>query len=165
MDIDVIYIKSYKNERFIADLPWMIALKRRKAGIPSSIDAVVDSTCDNRSSFKLLSIDPNGRSTTEAEAWSKVLEHAETQARVRAVQMHLACISTLSALPYSLRCCERRPLPALAASWQGLHTDELEREWIYDTGAAMCFIGWEHLTEDEKSRTFQIAPQYFTTAG
>ena len=101
MDIDAIYIKSYKNERFIADLSWMIALKRRKAGIPSSIDAVVDSTCDNRSSFKLLSIDPHGRSTTEAEAWSKVLEHAETQARVRAVQMHLACISTLSALPYS----------------------------------------------------------------
>ena len=72
MGPDIIHIIRYKNERNIADLPWMIALKRRKAGVPSSIDAVVDPMCDNRSSFKLLSIDPNGRSITEAEAWSKV---------------------------------------------------------------------------------------------
>ena len=103
MDPDVIYIKSYHNERFIADQPWMIALKRRKAGLPSSTDAVADTICDNRSSYKLLCIDPSGRSPTENEAWNKVIDHAETQARVWAVQMHLACISTLSALPYSLR--------------------------------------------------------------
>ena len=65
MGPDVIYITSYHNERYIADQPWMIVLKRRKAGIPSSIDAVVDTTCDNRSSYKLLSIDPFGRSCTE----------------------------------------------------------------------------------------------------
>ena len=166
MDPDVIYIKSYHNERFIADQPWMIALKRRKAGLPSSIDAVADTICRNRTSYKLKSIDPSGRSSTETETWNKVLDHAETQARVRAVQMHLTCISTLDkALPYSLSCCERHPLPALSALWQGLHTDELEREWIYDTGASMCFIGWDHLTDDEKSRTYQVASQNFATAG
>ena len=124
----------------------MSALKRRKASIPSSIDAVVDSTCENRTSYKLKIIDPLGRSPPEVEAWSKAFAHTGTQARVRAVQMHLNCISTFSALPFSLRCRERRPMLALSAAWQGLPTDELEREWIYDTGAAKCMIGWDFLT-------------------
>ena len=85
MGIDIIHIKSYGKERVIDNLPWVIALKRRKAGLLSSIDAVVDSTCDSRSSYKLKSIDPSGRSAIETEAWNKVLEHADTQARVRAV--------------------------------------------------------------------------------
>ena len=79
--------------------------------------------------------------------------------------MHLNCVSTLTALPFSPRRCERPPMPASSAAWQGLHTDELERDWIYDTGAAMCFIGWDHLTENEKSRTFQVALLNLTAAG
>jgi len=164
MDIDMIYIKSYNQERYIANLPWAIALKKRKSGLPSSIETATESVCNNRSSYQLTSIDPVGRSPTEVEAWNKVLVHSEEQARIRAALMHLALVSALAALPAPLRCCERYPLPALSTALRGLHTDEIEREWIYDTGAARCFIGWEHLTSDEKSRTFQVTPQIFITA-
>ena len=164
MDPDIIYIKSYKEERYIANLPCVIALKRRNAGLKSSIDSVEITFCNNRSSYKLKSIGADGRSSIETEAWSKVLAHSETQARVRAVQMHMNCITTLTALPVSLRCCERRPMPALSAAFKGLHTDEIEREWIYDTGAGMCFIGWDYMTDDEKSRTFEVASQNIMTA-
>ena len=82
MDIDMIYIKSYNQERYIANLPWVIALKRRKSGLPSSIDTVTESVCNNRSNYKITSIDPVGRSPTEVEAWNKVLVHSEEQARI-----------------------------------------------------------------------------------
>ena len=104
--------------------------------------AVVNTTCDNRPSYKLKSIVRNGRSAIEIDAWDKVLQHAETQARVRAVQMHLNCIITIAALPVSLSCCERRPVLTMSVAMHGLHTDEIEREWIYDTCAAVCLIGW-----------------------
>ena len=55
-------------------------------------------------------------------------------------------------------------MPVLSAAFQGLHTDEIEREWIYDTGAAMCFIGWGHTTDNEKSRAFKVVPQSIITA-
>ena len=92
MDIDIVYIKPYPQERNIANSPLVIAHKRRKAGPLPSIDAVANTTCDNRPSYKLKSIARNGRSAIETDAWDKVLQHAETQARVRAVQMHLNCI-------------------------------------------------------------------------
>ena len=145
------YFKHFPDERNIANLPWMIALSRRKAGLPSSIDNVARTTCTNRTSYKLKSIDREGRSSSETEAWNKVLDHGEIQARVRAVQMHLNCITTLKALPITYSCCEQRPFPAAAVVPQGYHTDEYEREWIYDTGAAMCIIGWDYLTNEKKA--------------
>ena len=165
MDIDIIYIKSYKDERNIANLPWVIAHKRRKAGLLSSIDVAVTTACNNRSSYKLVSIDRHGRSPKENDEWNKVLQHAEKQARVRAVQMHLSCITTISALPVTFMCCERRPMPAMSCWSADAHTDEIEREWIYDTGAAQCMIGWGNFTDDEKQRTSNVAPQDCTTAG
>ena len=126
------YFKHFPDERNIANLPWMIALSRRKAGLPSSIDNVARTTCTNRTSYKLKSIDREGRSSSETEAWNKVLDHGEIQARVRAVQMHLNCITTLKALPITYSCCEQRPFPAAAVVPQGYHTDEYEREWIYE---------------------------------
>jgi hypothetical protein len=129
------------------------------------LDSIADTTCSNRLSYKLKSIDHNGRSSKDIEEWNKVIHHAETQARVRAVQVHLNCITTLSALPLTYSCCEiQRPLPAASAA-AGFHTDEYEREWIYDSGAASCMVGWDHLTNEEKSRTFQVPEQGFITAG
>ena len=89
MDPDIIYIKSCNGEIYIANFPWATALKLRNAGLQSSIDSAEAASCDNRTSFKLTSIDTDGRSPTEVEAWSKVLEHSTSQARVRAVQMHM----------------------------------------------------------------------------
>ena len=164
MDIKYYHFKHYEDERNIASLPWAKAHKRRKAGLITSLDYATVPTCDNRSSYKLRSIDRDGRSPVENEAWNKIIEHSATQARVRAVQMHLNSITTLSALPFSLRCCEKSRLPAMSAA-RAPHTDEIEREWIYDTGAAQCMIGWNFLTDDEKLRTFKTTPQSFVTAG
>ena len=146
MDIKYHYFKHDKEERNIASLPWVKAHQRRKAGLISSLDYATVPSCDNRSSYKLRSIDRDGRLPMETEKWNKILEHSATQARVRAVQMHLASITTLSALPFSPRCCERSRVAAIAAA-RALHTDEIERHWIYDTGAAQTMIGWHHFTE------------------
>ena len=118
--------------------------------------------------FKLQAqknIDRDRRTPTESESWNKLFEHSDKQARIRAVQMHLSCITTLAALPISLGCCERKALPAAPAAVYGLATDEIEREWIYDTGAAETFIGWNYLTDEEKSRTYKVETQKFGTAG
>ena len=77
--------------------------------------------------------------------------HPATQARARAAQMHLNCITILTALPITFSCCEKhRPLPAAAAFAEApkedISTDEYEREWIYDTGAAKTMIGYNWLT-------------------
>ena len=158
------YFQHYPDERFIANLPWVKALKRRRAGLPSSLDTFT--TCPNRTMHKLVSIDIDGRSTEETNAWKQVLEHATTQARVRAVQLHLDCISTLQALPVSFSCCGQKLLVAASAYYKGLHTDEIEREWVYDTGAAHCYIGYDSLTEEEKRRCWKIDPiRYVTGAG
>ena len=165
MEIDYHYFTLYPDERHIAELPWYKALKRRKAGVISSTDDVTSSHCSNRSSYRLKSIDRDGRTPTELESWNKLLEHSDKQARIRAVQMHLSCITTLAALPISLGCCERKALPAAPAAVYGLTTDEIEREWIYDTGAAQTMIGWNNLTDEEKSRTYKVETQEFGTAG
>ena len=164
MEIDYHLFKHYPDERYIANLPWVTAQERRRAGLPSSSDTVANSECVHRSSYKLKSIDPLGRSSAESEAWHKVLAHSATQARVRAVQMHLNCVTALSALPLALSCCEKRPVFGAFAALRNLHTDELERDWVYDTGAGGCFIGYEYLTTEEKSRTYQVAPQKYATA-
>ena len=52
-----------------------------------------------------------------------------------------------------------------AAALQGFHTEELDRDWIYDTGAGTCFIGWDFLTDHEKRNVFQHYPLTFETAG
>ena len=104
----------------------------------------------------LKNIDLGRHTPTELESWNKLLEHSDKQARIRAVQMHLSCITTLAALPISLGCCQRTALPAAPAAVYGLTTDEIEREWIYDTGAAETFIGWKELTDDEKTRTYKV---------
>ena len=91
--------------------------KRRRAGLPSSLDTFT--TCPNRTMPKLSSIDIDGRSTEETNAWKQVLEHATKQARVRAVQLHLDCISALQALPVSFSCCGQKPLVAASAYYKG----------------------------------------------
>ena len=165
MEIDYHLFKHYPDERYIANLQWMTALKRRRAGLPSSLDTVAKTECVQRSNYTLKSIDPLGRSPTETETWHKVLEHHATQARVRVVQMHLNSLTARSALPLVRSCCEKRPVFGASAALRNLHTDEIDRNWIYDTGAGACLIGWEELTADEKSRTHQVTPHKFVTAG
>ena len=70
--------------------------------------------------------------------------------RVRVVQMHLNVVTTLSALPLTIRCCDDRQSYSAAVALQGLRTDEIDRDWIYDTGAGTCFMGIENLTSAEK---------------
>ena len=101
MEIDYHYFTLYPDERYIAELPWYKALKRRKAGILASTDDVTISNCNNRLSYRLKNIDRGQRTPTELESWNKLLEHSDKQARIRAVQMHLSCITTLAALPIS----------------------------------------------------------------
>ena len=99
MDTDYYYFKWIKEERFIANEPWYIALKKRKAGrlLPTN-DAVTSPQCDNRFSYKLRSIGREDRSTMDNESWNKILAHSEKQARLRAVQLHLSCVATSAAL-------------------------------------------------------------------
>ena len=139
--------------------------KRRKAGLIPSPDYDTVPDCNNRPSYQLESIARDGRSPSETETWNEFLEHAETQARVPAVQMHLNCITMVSALPISLRCRKKSYLPAMSSAVNPLHTDEIERQWIYETGAALCMNGLDFLTDDEKSRTYQADDLTITTAG
>ena len=60
------YLQHFPDERNIANLPWVKALKRRRAGLPSSLDTFT--TCPNRTMPKLSSIDIDGRSTEETNA-------------------------------------------------------------------------------------------------
>ena len=78
MDIKYYHFKHYEDERNIASLPWVKAHKRRKAGLITSLDYATVPTCDNRSSYKLRSIDRDGRSPVETEAWNKIIEHSAT---------------------------------------------------------------------------------------
>ena len=151
MEPSVRHFKLIKEERFIANLPWKIALaKNVKSGFKARNDGSADSHCICKSKYNLQSIDPANRSPKEVETWNEVLETAEKQARIRAVQMHLNVITGLNALPLSIKCCERSQSLRAAVALQGFHTDELERDWIYDTGAGACFLGWEVLTDHEK---------------
>ena len=163
----IIYrFKHDPEERNIANLPWRIAQRKSARSVPPSInrDGTADTHCICGSRVSLPNIDPANRSPADRVEWSKMLESAETQARLRAVQMHFNTITTLPSLPVSIKCCEDGRSVIASATLDGLHTDEIDREWIYDTGAATCCIGWDLLTADEKSRVYSITPMTFTTA-
>ena len=93
-----------------------------------------------------------------------MLETAEKNCRIRAVQMHLHNISVFLALPTTMRCCDPLPVMAASAKRHHLSADEADREWIYDTGAGQCFIGEEYLTDRERRSTFKTAPITFYSA-
>ena len=143
--------KHYPDERYIAKQPWYVALKSAKTGLVTRTDYLQSHDCRIASKYKLKSIDPCGRTPAEVEMWNKVIQTAETQARVRAAQMHLNVVTTLSALPLTVRCCDNYQSQSAAVARQGLHTDEIDRDWIYDTGAATCLIGTELLTNEENA--------------
>ena len=147
MDIQYYYFKHDHTERYIAQLPWKIAqMQRAKSGTQPRRDGSANSHCLCRSDTKLKCIDHADRSPIEQEMWQKVLDKSETSARVRAVQMHLNTITTLSALPLTIKCCDSFQSRSAAVALRDMHTDEIDRDWTYDTGAAMCIIGWDHLT-------------------
>ena len=105
MDIKYYYFQHIKDERYIALQPWYIELKRAKADYARG-RAPPAHFCPLKSSFKLKNIDPAGRTPLEVDEWNKVLETADKQARIRAVQMHLNVITTLSALLLTVKCCD-----------------------------------------------------------
>ena len=78
--------------------------------------------------------------------------------------MHFNTITILPSLPVSIKCCDGSRSVIASAALDRLHTDETEREWIYDTGAATSCIDRELLTDDEKSRVYNITPIKFITA-
>jgi hypothetical protein len=129
MDIKYHCFKHDPNERYIANLPWMIALQKAKNGLSgTSHDGTADTHCLCRPTYKLHNIGAAERSSKESEVWSKVLKQAETQARVRAIQMHLNNITTLAALPLSIKCCDQFQSFNASAALKGLYTDEIERQ-------------------------------------
>ena len=155
MKIDYWYFKHIQDERDISNLSWVKTLKKAKAGDLSCFDSLSNIQCPSRPTYKLKSIDHVGRTPLGHEAWSKVLNMAETHARVRAVQMHLNNVTSLHALPLTCgtaQCCKYYQSKSAAVALKDLHTDELEREWIYDTGAATCLIGYDLLTANEAQR-------------
>ena len=79
----------------------------------------------------------------EQEDWSKVIEQAEKHARIRAVQMHVQTITNLPALTLSMCPCDHVRSRSAAVALKDLHADEIDRTWIYDTGAGVCFIGYD----------------------
>ena len=70
-----------------------------------------------------------------------MLETAERNARPRAIQWRLDLMSDFLAFPTTLRCCEPLSTAAVAATHNRPTTEEINREWTYDTGAGTCFIG------------------------
>ena len=62
MEIQYHNFKHYFEERNIANLPWLTALKRKKAGLLSSIDGVANTQCIHRSTYHLKDIDHADRS-------------------------------------------------------------------------------------------------------
>ena len=72
------YFKLIKEERFIANVQWKIALaKNIKSGFKARDDGSADSHCICRSKCTLQSIDPANTSPKEVETWNEVLETAE----------------------------------------------------------------------------------------
>ena len=57
-----------------------------------------------------------------------MLDSAGAQARVRAAQMHFNNITTLAALPVSIKCCGNSQSFSASATLKGLYDDEIERE-------------------------------------
>ena len=165
MEIQYFPLKhEHKSQNCVAHLQWRKAMTDIKAGRRPATTDMADTQCLCRPTYKLRNVDLAERTPLEMEAWTKVLDESETKARVRAIQMHLNVITTLPALPLTLQCCDSFQSSIAAAALRGLHTDEIERSWIYDSGAGMCFIGYDWLTETEKSRIFTIPEQTFATA-
>ena len=67
MDVKFYNFKHYFEERNIANMPWVIALKRRKVGLKSSLDVIATSQCPHRSEYHLKDIDHADRSPTERD--------------------------------------------------------------------------------------------------
>ena len=144
MEIEHCNFKDVPNERFIANQPWKIASRKRNyAQTGTEANATADNHCLCRPPYKLNRIGAAGRSSKESEEWKKILHQAETHARVRAVQMHLNTTTTLAALPLSIKCCDKFQSFSASAALKGLYINEVEREWIYDTGAATRIIGFD----------------------
>ncbi len=81
--------------------------------------------------------------------------------------MHFNNTTSHPALPLTcgtVQCCKPFQPFSAAVALKDLHTEELERKWIYDTGAVICLIGYNLLTANEKRRIFKIAPRKVTTA-
>ena len=87
MDVQFYYFKCEKSERDLTNAPWVLALRKRKRELasPTALDHNDREQCNNRFSYKLQSICPEGRTPMDNESWKKVLDHAEKQARLRAV--------------------------------------------------------------------------------
>ena len=153
MEPTIHHLKHDPNERFIGNLPWKIGqMKNAKSGLTPRVDGTADNHCLCRPKYKLKNIGLAERLPVEQEDWSKVIDTAEKHARIRAVQMHMQNITNIPALSLSICPCDySRPVSASAAL-RGLHTDEIDRTWIYDTGAGACFLGYAHLTANERKR-------------
>ena len=156
-NMDIMYHNLQHTHKFgnsVAHLPWRKALTQIKSGTSTRLDDAADSHCPCRSTYKLQNIDQAARTPLESEAWSKVLDNAEMQARIRAVQMHLNTITTLPALPLAVRCCDSFQSSIAAAAIRGLHTDEMERTWIYvreQAHALLVTTGSQMMRSDEHS--------------
>ena len=138
-------------------------MKNAKSGLPAGVDGTADNHCLRRPKCKLVHIGLSERSPMEQEDWIKDTETAETHPRVRAVQMHMQNITKIPPLTLSMCPCEYVRSPSAAVALKGLHAGEIDRTWIYDTGAGACFIGCEYLTASERKRTFNAQPSTFIT--
>ena len=153
IDITVFRINDiYFGERDTSNLAWRI----KNRAIPN--DGSASSHCLCRPRYRLKNVERTERSADEAEKWQRILDKAETDARIRAVQMHFENISRLHyALPTTISCSEpeqaRRPTAALPAKF---YADSPARKWIYDTGAGMAAIGKAYLTKAERSQIYSV---------
>ena len=123
MEPALLSLKRYADERHIAKQPWYIALRSAKSGLVTRKSSLPSHDCPIGSKVQLENIELRGRSPCEAEMRSKVIQTAETQARVRAAQMHLTVVTTVSALPLTVRCCDNYQSRSAAVALQGLHSD------------------------------------------
>ena len=129
MEPAVFKFRLYPDERNIANLPWRVAQRKGAQSVQvTRLDGTADTHCFCGSRVKLPNIDPANRSPTERAECSKMVESAETQARLRAAQMHLNTITALPALPVSIKCCDDSRSVIAAATVDGLHTDEIDRQ-------------------------------------
>lgn len=151
---EIHYIKHNPDERFIALQPWYAKLKKAKTGYERG-QSLPAHDCPIRSNYKLTNIGQTARTPLEADEWNKIIQSAGQQADV---------ITTLSALPLAIKCCDNLLSSCAAVAQQGLHTDEIDRDWIYDTGFSHRRIAWHSLTVSEKRNLYTVSPIKFMTA-
>ena len=124
-------------------------------------DDIADSHCVTRPSSKLTRSDLAGRSAQPQEQWEwgKVLGAAAESARLRAVHLHFTTLFEATALPLVTNgACNPLHAPSSTVEHPGLHMDECEGAWIYDTGAAVCFIWCGYLMDRTKKTMVNVAP-------